>query len=291
MFHQSDRWNTAALPMLLLLLANTVCVPAWAGDQLKKETPQTASPEKTVPTLHGEAAESGGKAVNDSKQVDDVTLQFKPVWQTGSAQQAPSITTPTAPAFSGAVRTTTPTIGAQNSIAAPDIHKLIAQSKQTIVSENVVYVNAYCPTTSSTPGDGRTEADPWTPANMTLKAGQRLWLATDANAQWNWTDGAACGPDGIGSNCGNNSCLFTSVPQSSASLVAYVGTTPPPGSQPGAIVWNATFYSDSKVFAVGDYKENLSPGTGQIYFMPNDNALGDNSGLMPVRVIITQPKK
>ena len=153
-----------------------------------------------------------------------------------------------------------------------------------------MYVKAYCPTTSSTPGEGRTQADPWTAAGMTLKPGQRLWLATDANARWNWTYGASCGPDGIGSNCGNNSCLFTSVPQSSASLVAYVGGTPPPGSQPGQIVRNATFYSDPKVFAVGDYKDNLSPGTGQIYFMPNDNALGDNSGYLPVPVIVTKPE-
>lgn len=290
MFHQSDRWNGAALPMLILLLANTICLPAWADDQLKEETPHTAGPAKPAPTLHGEATQSGGKAVNNTKQVDDLTLQFKPVWQTGGAQKAPSITAPTAP-FSGAVGTTTPIIGAQNSNAAPDIHKLIAQSKQTIVSENIVYVNAKCATTSTTPGEGRTEADPWTAADMTLKPGQRLWLATDANARWNWTYGMSCGPDGIGYNCGDNSCLFTSVPQSSASLVAYVGTTPPPGSQPGQIVWNATTYSDPKVFAVGAYKENLSPGPGQIYFMPNDNALGDNSGLMPVRVIITQPKK
>jgi hypothetical protein len=290
MFHQSYRRNTAALPILILLLANTISVPAWASDQLKEETPHPASPEKPAPTLHGEAAATGSKAVNNSKQVDDLTRQFTPSWQTGGAQQTPSITTPRVPAFSGAAQAA-PAIGAQNSAAASDFHKLIAQSKQTIVSENIVYVNAYCATTSTTPGDGRTEADPWTAANMTLKPGQRLWLATEGNASWNWTDGATCGPDGLGSNCGDNSCLFTSVPQSTASLVAYVGTTPPPGSQPGQIVWNATTYSDPKVFAVGDYKENLSPGTGQIYFMPNDNALGDNSGLMPVRVIITQPKK
>jgi len=185
--------------------------------------------------------------------------------------------------------------GVADAAQHPDIYKAIAQSGQTIVNQTVVNVQAYCPCTSSDPGSGRTTADPWTAANITIQPGQRLWLDTDPGAQWDWTTGSSCDVNGIGYDCGGNSLLFRqspSIPASSCALIAWVGSQQPPGSTPGQIVWNATTYSDPAAFAVGNYKTDYSPqGSGQIYFMPNDNAPGDNSGSIRVRVIVTKTGK
>ena len=187
-----------------------------------------------------------------------------------------------------------PKLAGQEQETAPTIYNLIANAGQKVVIDTVVNVAAHCDCSSRVPHRGRTLADPWTHTNITIKPGQRLWLYTNPGAKWGWAPGGYCGVNGLGSDCAGCSVLFKpspAIPASTASLVAYVSSKMPPGSQPGAIVWNETQYSDQAAFAVGSGKPNfVPPHTGKLSFISNDNALDDNVGFIAVHVIITQAR-
>jgi hypothetical protein len=168
----------------------------------------------------------------------------------------------------------------------PSILQAIATHEQKVILDKVIEVHAHC----DQPAGGATTGYPWTMSGITVNAGQTMWFDTDANAVWYWCGAASSDANGIGSDCGNNSCLFRQFP-STCELVGSVTEGTPPGYYPGQISWNTTFFSDPGAFAVGNYRPNIPvTRSGQLYFIPNDNALGDNSGFVRVRVIVTEPK-
>jgi hypothetical protein len=289
-------------------------------DSLKAETPQIAKPSSAVatPVLTGDVSKSGmekglgfsTKSEGGKQIVDHVSVgsqAYEQGLQTGDEidqiqRISPSQTNVilrrngkeyeikigTAAASSGA--SSSPQTAALSAgsprYSNPYILQAIATAKQTVILDKVIDVHAHC----DQPTGGATTGYPWTVSGITVSAGQTMWFDTDANAVWYWCGGDSCGANGIGSDCGGNSCLFKQFP-STCELIGLVSAGTPAGYYPGQISWNTTFFSDPGAFAVGNYRPNIPvPRSGQLYFIPNDNALGDDSGFVRVRVIVTEPK-
>jgi hypothetical protein len=293
---------------------------AAPANPLKAETPELAKPSSVVatPVLSGDVSKSEGdealgfttKNVGGKQIVDHVTVAsqaYEQGLESGDEIDQIQKVSPSQTnvilrrddkayeikivkgAVSGGASSSPLTAAVTASSPAhsnPNIIQAIANAQQKIILDKVIEVHAHCdqPTAEATTGY------PWTTSGITVNPGQTIWFNTEANAVWNWCGGASCDANGLGSDCGSNSCLFKQFP-STCELIGLLTAGTPPGYYPGQISWNNTFFSDPGAFAVGDYKPNIPvTSSGRLYFIPNDNALGDNSGTVQVRVIVTEPK-
>jgi hypothetical protein len=149
----------------------------------------------------------------------------------------------------------------------PKIFDQIAAAGQTVVSINVVVIDA---------------SKPWQPSGVVINPRQIAWIDTNAVGAWQVapTDSVldANGYGGI-----TNGISYMMRNSSAGGLIAYNGSSPPP------VVPNNGGYSQPGLFLVGDTLTNYNlPNSGPLNFMINDNDLTDNSGTQVVRIIVTQ---
>jgi hypothetical protein len=133
----------------------------------------------------------------------------------------------------------------------PDLYQLIANSGKTILSEDVLVVDANNPN--------------WTVSQALCPIGCQVWIDTHANGQWSLGSSAPM-TDANGATWSSaNGCPI-------GSLISQVGTNGP-------------------IFESGNTLLNyLAPSSGLVMFRNNDQTgeYGDDLGTMTVRVIVTQ---
>jgi hypothetical protein len=149
----------------------------------------------------------------------------------------------------------------------PKIFDQIAAAGQTVVSINVVVIDA---------------SKPWQPSGISVNPGQTAWIDTNAVGAWEVAPNTtALDANGWTNDLDDIANMMKNSP--AGGLIAYSGSVPPP------VVPNNGGYSQPGLFTVGDTLTNYNlPNPGALNFMINDNDITDNSGTQVVRVIITQ---
>jgi len=147
----------------------------------------------------------------------------------------------------------------------PTIYQMIQAAGETIVSVNVVMVNA--------------NSYNLTPTGLAVQPGEKIWIDTQAIGVWNIWPGTS---PNIDANGYSNSALFPKP-------YLYYSPTSTIGSLLGQLGASGT------PFYLGDDKYNLpTPGSGALGLICNDykeniaSQYDDNTGTQMVRVIITQ---
>jgi hypothetical protein len=149
----------------------------------------------------------------------------------------------------------------------PNIFDQIAAAGQTVVSINVVSVDA---------------AKGWQASGVSISAGQTAWIDTNAVGQWLVApNSTSLDANGWQNDLNDIANMMKNAP--SGGLIGYGGSSPP------TVVPNNGGYSQPGLFVVGDTLTNYKlANPGPLNFMINDNDITDNSGTQVVRVIVTQ---
>ncbi|MDR3614816.1 MAG: hypothetical protein P4L53_14755 [Candidatus Obscuribacterales bacterium] len=148
-----------------------------------------------------------------------------------------------------------PSSGSSTQWRTPNIYQQILQAGQTVISTNVVVVQA--------------NNSSWTPGNVTVTPSEKMWIDTQAVGMWSEGGVNVAATDANGLN--------TLEPYSTAPQVTF-------GALAGKI-------GSGTPFMLGNNQTNLAiPGSGELALINNDGPgqFANDTGAQVVRIIVTQ---